>query len=467
MLIDTLGFCLYLCSALLPGLTVLLFISNIDDFLLDILYVVRLIGTRLFCTVPPIVKDASDLQLQPLVNIAVFIPAWDEADVIADMLLATLARYDHSSTRIFVGVYPNDPATAAAVDSINNPRVHRVVTPKEGPTSKADCLNALWHALPRIEASLQDGWRAQAILLHDAEDLVSPFEPGVISYWIRHAGMVQLPVIPLVVPSSPWISGHYLDEFAEAHGRDMVVRSWLGAGIPGAGVGCAFDRSVLHLAEKARGGLPFHVTSATEDYELALSLNRLGVKQRFVRLAHSPYLRTPVGTSAYFPATFETAVRQKSRWQRGIALQGADEQGWQGNWASRWFLLRDRKALICAWLNLLTLAILSLWSLYWLWLLLDTNAVHYAALVEANSLSALFLWLNGGFALYRSVVRAIFVGNTYGWRQALLSIPRQMIAHSVNVCASARAIQIYLKARTKGKNAAWEKTRHHFPPSEN
>jgi adsorption protein B len=300
-------------------------------------------------------------------------------------------------------------------------------------------------------------------LLHDAEDLVSPFEPAVISYWIRYAGMLQLPVIPLAVQGSPWVSGHYLDEFAEAHGRDMVVRGWLGAGVPSAGIGCAFARSVIEVAEKARDGLPFRVGSATEDYELALSLNRLGIKQHFVRTAHSPLLRTPVATSAYFPATFETAVRQKSRWLRGIALQGADEQGWQGSWAARWFLLRDRKALICAGLNLLTLAVLTLWSVYTLWLLLDPQAKHYASLVEQGSLSALLLLINGGFACYRSLVRACFVGSLYGWSQALLCIPRQFVAHCVNVCAAARAVQIYLKARLKGQNAAWEKTDHHFP----
>jgi adsorption protein B len=35
------------------------------------------------------------------------------------------------------------------------------------------------------------------------------------------------------------ISGHYCDEFAEAHGKFMPVRQKLGASLPLAGVGCA------------------------------------------------------------------------------------------------------------------------------------------------------------------------------------------------------------------------------------
>ena len=50
--------------------------------------------------------------------LAVFIPAWDEAAVIAPMLRATLDRFEHADYRLFVGHYRNDPATAAAIDSV-------------------------------------------------------------------------------------------------------------------------------------------------------------------------------------------------------------------------------------------------------------------------------------------------------------------------------------------------------------
>jgi adsorption protein B len=76
--------------------------------------------------------------------IAIFVPAWDEAAVIASMLKATLKRLDYDDYRIFVGYYRNDPATCAAIASVDDARVHAVEVPADGPTTKADCLNHLY-----------------------------------------------------------------------------------------------------------------------------------------------------------------------------------------------------------------------------------------------------------------------------------------------------------------------------------
>jgi adsorption protein B len=74
---------------------------------------------------------------------AVFIPAWDEAAVIAAMLRATLQRIDYPDYRLFVGHYRNDPVTAAAIASVRDDRVEAVQVDADGPTTKADCLNHL------------------------------------------------------------------------------------------------------------------------------------------------------------------------------------------------------------------------------------------------------------------------------------------------------------------------------------
>ena len=50
--------------------------------------------------------------------IAILVPAWNEAAVIASMLKSTLKRIDYDNYRIFVGYYRNDPAIAAAVASV-------------------------------------------------------------------------------------------------------------------------------------------------------------------------------------------------------------------------------------------------------------------------------------------------------------------------------------------------------------
>ncbi|MDQ2765450.1 MAG: glycosyltransferase, partial [Pseudomonadota bacterium] len=44
-------------------------------------------------------------------RIAIFVAAWDEANVIGAMLRSALARIDYPDFRIYVGTYPNDPAT--------------------------------------------------------------------------------------------------------------------------------------------------------------------------------------------------------------------------------------------------------------------------------------------------------------------------------------------------------------------
>ena len=53
-------------------------------------------------------------------RIAVFVAAWDEAEVIGAMLRATLARIDHPDYRLYVGTYPNDRATIVAGQKLSD-----------------------------------------------------------------------------------------------------------------------------------------------------------------------------------------------------------------------------------------------------------------------------------------------------------------------------------------------------------
>ena len=118
--------------------------------------------------------------------------------------------------------------------------------------------------------------RVKAVVLHDAEDVVHSGELRVFNTLVERFALVQLPVLPLVDQASRWISGHYNDEFAEAHGKTIVVREALGAGIPSAGVGSAFSRDMLGAIADSRGGVPFDEDSLTEDYELGLRVNERG-----------------------------------------------------------------------------------------------------------------------------------------------------------------------------------------------
>src|SRR3546814_4599989 len=87
----------------------------------------------------------------------------------------------------------------------------------------ADCLNHLWNALTREERAT--GTRFKAVILHDAEDVVHSAELRIFDRLVERFDMVQLPVLPLADPQSRWIGGHYLDEFAESHGKDLDRKS--------------------------------------------------------------------------------------------------------------------------------------------------------------------------------------------------------------------------------------------------
>ena len=96
---------------------------------------------------------------------------------------------------------------------------------------------------------------------------------------IERAAVIQLPVLPLPDPNSRWISGHYCDEFAEAHIKELVVREAVGAAIPLAGVGCAIARGRSPQLAAMQDGRPFAGGSMTEDYEIGLRIGALGSRR--------------------------------------------------------------------------------------------------------------------------------------------------------------------------------------------
>ncbi len=442
-------------SLWLTGIPILL--NALDDLVIDLLAPVALLRARL-AGLPP----------APAVpgRYAILVPAWDESRVIGEMLRAALARLQHPDFRIFVGVYPNDPATAAVVAEVAaaDGRVSLVTTSRPGPTTKADCLNHLWRAARAEEEA--SGRTFRAIVLHDAEDMIDPHELAVFDRALGRAAMVQLPVVPVVGPADSLVCGHYLDEFASAHARDMMVRTLLRAPVPSAGVGTAIAREAMARLE-GPDRAPFHASSLTEDYELGYRIHRLGLAGCMVRHRIGGRL---VAVRSCFPDTLPAAVRQKSRWLLGIALAGWDRLGWAGGAAARWMLLRDRKTVAIAVLALLTYAVL-------------------AALLAARGLAALaglpagavapgldmggagqqpppLRWLLAGLGLvlvWRLALRALFTWRVAGPVQAMLAIPRAPVGNLVNALAALRAMDQYRAELLSGRRRAWDKTVHRFP----
>ena len=62
-------------------------------------------------------------------RLAVFVPAWDEAAVIGSMLSHAQTAFGDADWLLYVGCYPNDPATIAAVRAAAGPRVRLVIGP--------------------------------------------------------------------------------------------------------------------------------------------------------------------------------------------------------------------------------------------------------------------------------------------------------------------------------------------------
>ena len=437
--------------ALFAGVGFLVFAVN--DLAVDLIFFARRIwrSARVYTRYPRTFAST----LPPAAEqglIAIFVPAWDESTVIAAMLRACLQRIEHPDYRIFVGYYENDPATAAAVASVGDHRIEPVEVHSIGPTTKADCLNHLYDALLSYE--LATARSAKAIVLHDAEDLVHPLELKLFDALIDRAAAIQVPVLPLIDPASRWISGHYCDEFAEAHGKEMVVREAVGASIPLAGVGCAISRDAVARIAALHEGHPFASGSMTEDYELGLRLGGLGLKTMFVRMPVAPRQGAVVSSRGHFPSTLGEAVRQKSRWLGGIALAGWDRLGWRGGWGERWMRLRDRRGPLAAMLLLTGYLAALLWTQFWV-----AEALGAPIRARLDPILITLLTINGWLLLWRIFMRAAFTTSAYGLGQGLLSLPRLIIGNAIAVLASARAVSVYISGGPK----RWDKTRHTFP----
>jgi adsorption protein B len=429
-------------------------IGGADDLLIDLIWMGRTTTRRMTIYRRQRRLNSDTLAVARVPGRAViFVPAWDEGGVIAQMLTHMVGAFGGRDYRIYVGCYPNDAATLAGIRSVESSRIRAVVGLVDGPTTKADCLNTLWRALLADEVT--EGWRAKSIVLHDAEDVAHSAELRVFDRLIERFDFVQLPVLPLIDARSRWIGGHYIDEFAEAHGKTIVVREAIGAGIPAAGVGCAFARDIMGRIADLRGGNPFDHDSLTEDYELGLRVAELGGRGIFVRLPHVG--GGMVAVRAHFPATLETSVRQKSRWIAGIALSGWDRLGWRGGLAESWMRLHDRRALAGATVLLTAYVALLLTGL--------VRLADWAAARDAQVATPLMhglLLASGVLLIWRLTMRFAFVTASYGWREGLRAIPRVIVSNVIAMMAARRAVAVYLRMRRDGV-VRWDKTAHAFP----
>ncbi len=421
---------------LLAGLVVWIIVSGLDDLFIDVSAAwLTLRGAR---TRPP-PRAGREACL------AVGVPCWQESAVIESMIEHNLAALRYTGYAFFIGVYPNDAPTLAAARSLARrfSQVHVCVVPHDGPTSKADCLNWIWqHVLAEEERT---GIRYDALVLQDAEDVVHPGALARMNDWLA-AGydMVQLPVLALPTPGWKLTHGVYLDEFAETHAKDLDVRQRLGGFVPGCGVGTAVSRRALDRLTAEHRNQVFDPASLTEDYDLGLRLHELQLRQVFVPLGSEDC----AATREYFPQRLTAAIRQRTRWVIGNALQAWEHHGWGRPRDWYWFW-RDRKGLAGAPLTLLA------------------NALYACSLASGWRPDSDWLrWAGAAGLLFqceRLLMRAWFHARFYGWGSALWFPPRVLWANVINGTAVLRALAIYLVARVRGVPLRWVKTDHAYP----
>jgi len=451
-------------------------VNGIDDLFIDANYYLRGLfkGENRDITV-------EQLKSKPPQRIAMMVPAWQEAEVIQQMLELNLKTLDYPADQydIFVGTYQNDAATQEKVDfvarRVNN--VHKVVVPHDGPTMKADALNWVWQSIQLLEE--RRGQRYDILLMHDAEDIIHPLAMRLYNYLLPDHDFVQTPVFPLEMSWNSWVANTYKDEFCEHHLKDMLVREQIGGLVPSAGVGSGFARDAFEEIAVHHDQQVFDTTSLTEDYEIGMkfrlankktyfacrSIKRSRIvergifRKRKVRIIEDEY----IATREFFPDSFRFAVRQRSRWVLGIAMQGWEKIGWKGSAAVLYCLWRDRKALITNYMNIFAyvLALYCLFRLMGGWI--SGRPWTFDHIFAPGSV---LWWLVMGNTLvltWRALMKYLAVDRIYGPLHGFLTLPRFFVSNVINFAATTKALRQYINHRITGEPLRWLKTEHAFP----
>ena len=454
---------------------ILVILISIDDLIWDIYYTLG----RLFGRIQTPSIDAEDVEKTIPKMLGIIVAAYDEENVLKPVIrnLITSNLYPKSMYHIFLGVYPNDEGTMRVARELEEqfPNVHKIVHVLEGPSSKADNLNNVIRNIYEFEK--ENHIRFQALVVHDSEDVVHPYELKLENYLLEEHSAIQMPVFPLQeLPRlsnifKNMISGSYADEFAENHYRLLLARTVTDAFVPSAGTGFVIRRDIL---DKFPDGNVFPEGSLTEDYKLSLQFKQMGYDVHYVledvsRLrADGTVAREFISTRSMFPSSYGAAIRQKTRWIYGITLQSFKLKdilkNRQLNFISKYSLYRDWKAKFGN-------------------LLLGPGYIIFAYFILSSFWDMPPMYPKYSFAWFlmvfisimmieRQVLRFLAVKNVYGKRSALISsffppiLPfRMVIGNVINFHATVRAWWLGLMGNNRQKSTKkpkWSKTDHEF-----
>lgn len=433
-------------AAILPAIAVWFIVSGLDDMAVDLIFGARWLRGRTKAPVESAIPRREK-------RLAVFVPLWHEYQVIEQMLKHNLSVIQYANYEFFIGAYPNDTETLKVMRKVTaeQSRVHLCVCPHDGPTSKADCLNWVLQHLFLYEQ--KSGKQFDAIVMHDAEDVIHPFAFSLMNRELDNHEMVQVPVLPLPTPFGAMTHAVYCDEFAESQWKDLRARVFGGGFLPSCGVGTALSRECVERLAETYANRVFDPECLTEDYEIGLRIQRLGLRQVFTPLGG----RRAIATREFFPQTFRGAVRQRTRWITGISLQSWQRNGWGRDWRTWYWLWRDRKGLmgnpLSIFANLLFLYGLATWAYA------SSTGTEWGL---ANQVPVL-AWFALFFQMERIVTRSFCCARIYGWGFACGTPLRVLWANVINTFATAHAIQRFFHARFTKTPLVWLKTEHAFP----
>lgn len=445
-------------AALFVPLALWFLLSGIDDFAICLAAVAAYVRQAFSRTPKHRIATEAELDSVPQRRMAIFVALWKEHRVIRRMLENNIAQIRYGAVDFFVGCYPNDAPTLAAVREAMKlfPNVHLSLCPHHGPTSKADCLNWIYQRMLLHEE--EHAVRFEMILTHDAEDLIDPDALRWINYYAQWNDMVQIPVLALPTPWREIAHGVYCDEFAEFQFRDMMARQLLGGFIPSNGVGTGFSRHALERLAEAYSNRIFEPGCLTEDYENGFRVRALGLPQKFIpiQFRHG----RPIATREFFPRTFGTAVRQRSRWATGISLQSWELHSLRETLRHGYWFWRDRKSLAG---NLVT-PLTNLVFLYGAVTLAWAEATHRPwGLGQQSSMRTGTFRLTLALQALQMAIRTWCSARIYGWRFACAVPLRAVAGNCINCFATCKAIGTYAAARLRGHPLRWAKTDHAYP----
>ncbi|WP_165190253.1 glycosyl transferase family protein [Paraburkholderia dioscoreae] len=460
-------------------IAVLILLSSVDDLVIDAWYWVRE-AYRAY-TIKRVHRPLTTEQLRAREEqpIAIMVPAWLEYDVIAAMVEDMVRVLDYRNYVVFVGTYQNDVRTIAEVERMRRryKQLRRVEVPHDGPTCKADCLNWVIQAIFKYEQEARIEFAG--VVLHDSEDMLHPIELKFFNYLLPRKDMIQLPVASLERHWYELVAGTYMDEFAEWHAKDLVVRESMVGSVPSAGVGTCFSRRALLALIETTGNQPFNTDSLTEDYDVGARLGKLGMQSIFARFPvqfrsrraswfglgkdREVTVTMPLCVREFFPDTLRTAYRQRARWALGIGLQGWQQTGWSGSFANRYLLFRDRKGIVTAFVGMMAYALVLQFLAFMVADALGLSGeIPPSPFIDTRWLHVVLL-LNAIAVVLRVVQRCYFVTRLYGWEHGLMAIPRMVVGNFINFLAVSRAWRMFLGHLVTGKRLAWDKTMHDFP----